>query len=87
MSPKQGYFFDISKKEIIGFDGKTSHVIAPIWGEECEGRVMASAMELYDALKALHDDVIEYQRKNRLGGENNHCLVQARAALWKATYG
>ena len=41
--------------------------------------------ELLEALKGLHDDIMDYIRLNSLGAENNHWLVQARAAIAKAT--
>lgn len=37
--------------------------------------------ELVGALKLLHDDCMNYSRINKLGGENNQVLVNARAVL------
>lgn len=48
-------------------------------------RLIAAAPELLEALKGLHDDVMDYITLNKLGGENNHWLVIARAAIAKAT--
>lgn len=36
---------------------------------------------LLAALKALHDDIADYARINNLGGFDNHCMRQARAAI------
>jgi hypothetical protein len=52
---------------------------------ESDARLIASAPQLLEALRGLHDDTIEYLRLNNLGGENNHWLVIARAAIQKAT--
>lgn len=41
--------------------------------------------QLRDALKALHDDIADYARVNKLGGFDNHCMKQARSALAKAS--
>ena len=48
-----------------------------------EGNSAAKARiaELEAALRGLHDDVVDYQTLNHLGGYDNHWLVQARAAL------
>jgi hypothetical protein len=38
---------------------------------------------LYGALKALHDDCVEYSQINNLGAEDNAVLVAARVAMAK----
>jgi hypothetical protein len=48
-------------------------------------RLIASAPLLLEALQALHNDIAEYARINNLGGFDNHCMRQARAAIQKAT--
>ena len=44
-----------------------------------------AAPELLEALKQLHDHIAEYARINNLGGFDNHCMRQARAAIAHAT--
>ena len=39
--------------------------------------------ELLEALQGLLDDIVEYQTINKLGGENNHWQVIARAVIAK----
>ena len=51
---------------------------------EANAALIAAAPDLYEALEALHDDCVEYSRINNLGGEDNHVLKQARAALARA---
>lgn len=45
---------------------------------------IAAAPDLLEALRGLLADIEEYQRRNHLGGENNHWQVAARAAIAKA---
>lgn len=54
-------------------------------GQDANARLIAAAPDLLEALKGLHDDIMDYIRLNSLGAENNHWLVQARAAITKAT--
>lgn len=49
------------------------------------GTLRNSHADLLAALKALHDDIADYARINNLGGFDNHCMKQARAAIAKAT--
>jgi hypothetical protein len=46
--------------------------------------LIAAAPDLFEALKNLLADIVNYQTINNLGGENNACQVAARAALAKA---
>lgn len=46
--------------------------------------LIAAAPDLLEALKGLLSDIEEYQRINKLGGENNHWQVISRAAIAKA---
>ena len=41
----------------------------------------AEIERLRSALRGLHDDIVEYQRINHLGGYDNHWMLAARAAL------
>ena len=34
-----------------------------------------------EALEALHDENMDYLTRNKLGGENNQCMVFAREAI------
>ena len=43
--------------------------------------VIAEVERLRSALRGLHDDIVEYQRINHLGGYDNHWMLAARAAL------
>lgn len=52
---------------------------------EPDARLIAAAPELLAALQMGYADTMDYIRLNNLGGENNHWLVQARAAIAKAT--
>jgi len=45
------------------------------------GKLKAERDALREALQGLYDDTMDYIRLNDLGGENNHWLVVARAAL------
>lgn len=67
----------------IGMDGKKAVQFVHI--DEANACLIAAAPDLLDALKGLHDDIMDYIRLNNLGAENNHWLVQARAAIAKAT--
>lgn len=49
-----------------------------------DARLISAAPELLAALKGLLADITEYQTLNKLGGENNHWQVIARAAIAKA---
>ncbi len=40
-----------------------------------------AAKEMREALQALHDDNMDYLTRNKLGGENNHCMKWARSAI------
>ena len=40
-----------------------------------------AAREMREALQALHDDNMDYLTRNKLGGENNHCMKWARKAI------
>ena len=42
---------------------------------------LAEVERLRSALRGLHDDIVEYQRINHLGGYDNHWMLAARAAL------
>ena len=46
-------------------------------------RLKSQVEELRGALEGLLADITEYQTINKLGGENNHWQVIARAALAK----
>lgn len=52
---------------------------------EDDARLAAAAPDLLEALKGLLADIEDYQRINKLGGEDNHWQVIARAAIAKAT--
>lgn len=60
---------------------------------EANGRLIAAAPDLLEALKALHDDIVEYVTINNLHDAdgspaiNNFPMKQARAAIAKATGG
>jgi hypothetical protein len=41
----------------------------------------AEVERMRGALRGLHDDIVEYQRINHLGGYDNHWMLAARAAL------
>ena len=43
-----------------------------------ERKVMELALE---ALQTLHDENMDYLTRNKLGGENNQCMVFAREAI------
>ena len=45
----------------------------------------AEIERLRSALRGLHDDIVEYQRINHLGGYDNHWMRAARAILLNAT--
>ena len=47
---------------------------------ECD-EARAEVERLRSALRGLHDDIVEYQRINHLGGYDNHWMLAARAAL------
>ena len=53
--------------------------IAQLERERDEAR--AEVEGLRSALRGLHDDIVEYQRINHLGGYDNHWMLAARAAL------
>jgi hypothetical protein len=43
---------------------------------------MRQALELaLEALQTLHDENMDYLTRNKLGGENNQCMVFAREAI------
>ena len=43
---------------------------------------MRQALELaLEALQMLHDENMDYLTRNKLGGENNQCMVFAREAI------
>ena len=44
-------------------------------------KARAEVERLRSALRGLHDDIVEYQRINHLGGYDNHWMLAARAAL------
>ena len=46
-----------------------------------EMELRAEVERLRSALRGLHDDIVEYQRINHLGGYDNHWMLAARAAL------
>lgn len=52
--------------------------------EQEHAPLITTAPDLYEALKLLHDNLLEYNRINKLGGENNHDMRLARTALAKA---
>ena len=53
--------------------------------EAAEQAKAEAAGELYEALKALYDETVDYIKINNLAGaENNQVLQQARAVLAKA---
>jgi len=41
----------------------------------------AEVERMRGALRGLHDDIVEYQRINHLGGYDNHWMLAAREAL------
>lgn len=50
--------------------------------ESCYATAQAERIkELATALRGLHDDNIDYLRRNNLGGEDNHWMKTARAVL------
>jgi hypothetical protein len=53
--------------------------------ELANARLMGAAPDLLEALQGLLADIVEYQTINKLGGENNHWQVIARAAIARAT--
>lgn len=66
------------------------------WKHNCpvrdaNARLIAAAPDLLEALKGLHDDVVEYVTLNKLHDAdgspaiNNHWMQRARAAIAKAT--
>ena len=58
--------------------------------EELEKEVAALKAErdeLLFALKLLYEDMLDYGRRNNLGGEDNHVFVVARVAIAKAEGG
>ena len=46
-----------------------------------EMELRAEVERLRSALRGLHDDIVEYQRINHLGGYDNHWMRAAREAL------
>jgi len=62
----------------------SSDSLAGYCGED-NARLVAAAPDLLEALQGLLTDIVEYQTINKLGGENNHWQVIARAAIAKAT--
>lgn len=54
--------------------------------EQCwaDARLIAAAPDLLEALKIGYAETMDYIQRNKLGGENNHWLVLARAAIAKA---
>ncbi len=44
-------------------------------------RLKARLVEGERILRGMHDDNLDYSRRNHLGGENNHYMVQAREWL------
>ena len=53
--------------------------------EDADARLIAAAPELLEALQIGYAETMDYIDRNKLGGENNHWLVLARAAIAKAT--
>jgi hypothetical protein len=47
-------------------------------------RLIAAAPDLLAAIEGLLADIQDYQRINKLGGQDNHWQVIARAAIAKA---
>lgn len=55
-------------------------------GSAPDARLIAAAPDLLDALKMGVAETMDYIKLNNLtGAENNHWIVQARAAIAKAT--
>lgn len=44
-------------------------------------RLEAENVKLRECLRGMHDDNMDYLTRNKLGGENNHWMRQARALL------
>ena len=64
------------------FDGESDELCAlrlTLARERDEARAEIERMR--GALRGLHDDIVEYQRINHLGGYDNHWMLAARAAL------
>ena len=64
------------------FDGESDDLRAlrlTLARERDEAR--AEVERLRSALRGLHDDIVEYQRINHLGGYDNHWMLAAREAL------
>ena len=77
-----GYVADVNTEDMTSGDAvPLRNVPAAI---KANGRLIAAAPELLAALEGLLADITEYQTLNKLGGENNHSQVVARAAIAKA---
>lgn len=64
------------------FDGESDELCAlrlTLARERDEARAEVERMR--GALRGLHDDIVEYQRINHLGGYDNHWMLAAREAL------
>ena len=85
--PKNAYWFAGSTISNGHFRICDVQMIGPTQGEvgAANASLIAAAPELLEALKGLHDDVMDYIKLNGLGGEDNHWLVIARAVIAKAT--
>lgn len=71
----------------VGMTPATTLVQSPWFDDtenEANARLIAAAPDLLEALRGLLADITEYQAINKLGGENNHWQVRARAAIAKA---
>ncbi len=83
--------FDVVKrdgligKEIAVEQEKENARLAEIAEDTRIHRIKEAGPDLLEALQGLLADITEYQTINKLGGENNHWQVRARAAIEKAT--
>lgn len=91
----------VKSGSIIPSDGTLRHVypdgsrssLAKVWpmnlpkGEyDANAQLMAAAPDLLEALKALWCDIVEYNIINHMpNANNNHAMLQAAAAMAKAT--
>jgi hypothetical protein len=56
------------------------------WCSNEDAKLICAAPDLLDALKMAVSETLEYIKLNNLtGAENNHWIVQAKAAIAKAT--
>lgn len=72
-------FLHKENAELRSANAYASDVIRPM-----EARIAALEQALtqaVEALRTLHDENMDYLTRNKLGGENNQCMVFAREAI------